>query len=106
MLDYLLTDFVLVAVILLAHKVKLNPDNLATPLAASIGDLVALSVLGFISSTLFQLIDKQLWITFAMFGVYIVLLPVWLLLSYYNRYTRTVLTSGWLPILSALFISG
>ncbi|EDS31589.1 solute carrier family 41 [Culex quinquefasciatus] len=54
-------DFVIVAVILLSNRLKLNPDNLATPMAASIGDM--------------------------------------------NRYTRPVLKSGWIPVLSALFIS-
>lgn len=47
-------DFVLVAVILLSHRFRLNPDNCATPLAASIGDVVSLSVLSFIASTLFD----------------------------------------------------
>lgn len=44
----------LVAVILVAHKFNLNPDNVATPLAASIGDVVSLSVLSFIASKLYE----------------------------------------------------
>ena len=32
----------------------MNPDNLATPLAASIGDVVAISLFSFIASLLFQ----------------------------------------------------
>lgn len=51
---YLFLDFVLVAVILTSHKFKMNPDNLATPLAASIGDVVSLSVLSFIASVLYE----------------------------------------------------
>ena len=47
------TDFVLVAVILLSNKYKVNPDNMATPLAASIGDLVSIAMLSFITSILF-----------------------------------------------------
>lgn len=47
-------DFVLVAVILLSYKFKMNPDNLATPLAASIGDVVSLSILSFIASLLYE----------------------------------------------------
>lgn len=42
------------AVILLSHRLRLNPDNCATPLAASIGDVVSLTVLSFIASTLFD----------------------------------------------------
>lgn len=37
----------------------MNPDNLATPLAASIGDVVSLSVLSFIASKLFEYIGKK-----------------------------------------------
>lgn len=37
----------------------MNPDNLATPLAASIGDVVSLSVLSFIASTLFDNLGKS-----------------------------------------------
>lgn len=47
-------DFVLVAVILLSTKYKVNPDNMATPLAASIGDVVSISILSFITSLLFR----------------------------------------------------
>lgn len=36
----------------------MNPDNLATPLAASIGDVVSLSVLSFIASLLFENLGK------------------------------------------------
>lgn len=47
-------DFVLVAVIMLSTKYKVNPDNMATPLAASIGDVVSISILSFITSLLFR----------------------------------------------------
>lgn len=47
-------DFVLVAVILFSQKYNLNPDNLATPLAASIGDVVSISLLSFIASLLYE----------------------------------------------------
>lgn len=56
------TDFVLVAVILLSHRFHMNPDNLATPLAASIGDVVSLSVLSFIASKLFEYIGECVWV--------------------------------------------
>lgn len=49
----------LVAVILVSHKINMNPDNLATPLAASIGDVVSLSILSFIASLLYENIGKN-----------------------------------------------
>ncbi|XP_058816250.1 solute carrier family 41 member 1 isoform X2 [Topomyia yanbarensis] len=99
-------DFVLVAVILLSNKLKMNPDNLATPLAASIGDVVSISLLSFIASLLFDNIDTHLWITFVVVTCYFILLPFWVFLVSRNKYTRPVLTTGWVPVLSALFISG
>lgn len=99
-------DFVLVAVILLSNKLKMNPDNLATPLAASIGDVVSISLLSFIASLLFDHLDTHLWITFVVVTCYFILLPFWVFLVIRNKYTRPVLTTGWVPVLSALFISG
>lgn len=84
----------------------MNPDNLATPLAASIGDVVAISLLSFIASLLFQHLDTHLWVCFVIVASYCFLLPFWILVVYRNKYTRNVLTSGWIPVLSALFISG
>jgi solute carrier family 41 len=52
---------VLVAVILLSRKFNMNPDNLATPLAASIGDVVSISLLSFITSILFENLGKLLY---------------------------------------------
>jgi solute carrier family 41 len=43
-----------VAIILVANKVNLNPDNLATPFAAALGDIVAISVLAFSASFIYN----------------------------------------------------
>ncbi|EDW07473.1 solute carrier family 41 member 1 isoform X1 [Drosophila mojavensis] len=99
-------DFVLVAVILFSQKYHLNPDNLATPLAASIGDVVSISLLSFIASLLYENIKTHLWITFIVVTCYLVLLPMWVVIVLKNEYTRPVLKSGWVPVLSALCISG
>lgn len=37
---------------------------------------------------------------------YFIILPLWVLCVLVNKYTRPVLKSGWVPVLSALFISG
>ncbi|XP_041630668.1 solute carrier family 41 member 1 isoform X2 [Drosophila kikkawai] len=99
-------DFVLVAVILFSQRYRLNPDNLATPLAASIGDVVSISLLSFIASLLYEQIKTHLWITFIVVCCYLVLLPMWVMIVLRNEYTRPVLKSGWVPVLSALCISG
>lgn len=52
------TDLVLITVIVISHRIKLNPDNLATPMAASIGDVVSLIVLSTWARLLFRLHGK------------------------------------------------
>lgn len=96
----------MIAVIMVSYRCKMNPDNLATPLAASVGDVVSISVLSTIASALFSRMEKELWILGVILGCYILLLPFWIYVVLKNKYTRNVLTSGWVPVLSALFISG
>ncbi|XP_053973537.1 solute carrier family 41 member 1-like isoform X1 [Hylaeus volcanicus] len=99
-------DFVMIAVIMLSYRCKMNPDNLATPLAASVGDVVSLSVLSAIASSLFARLETQMWVLYVILGCYLLVLPFWIYVVLNNEYTRNVLTSGWVPVLSALFISG
>ncbi|XP_031846336.2 solute carrier family 41 member 1 [Nomia melanderi] len=99
-------DFVMIAVIMVSYRCKMNPDNLATPLAASVGDVVSLSVLSAIASSLFDRIRTQPWILYVVLGCYLLILPFWIYVVLKNKYTRNVLTSGWVPVLSALCISG
>ncbi|KYN06847.1 PREDICTED: solute carrier family 41 member 1-like [Cyphomyrmex costatus] len=99
-------DFVLIAVIMISYRYKMNPDNLTTPLAASIGDVVSISILSTVASEFYKRLYTQVWILYIVIGMYLVLLPIWIIIVLKNKYTRTVLKSGWVPILSALMISG
>lgn len=100
-------DFVMIAVIMLSHRYKMNPDNVATPLAASIGDVVSISILSTIASEFYiRIVNTQDWILYVVFAGFIILLPIWIVIVLKNKYTRNVLKSGWVPILSALLISG
>lgn len=49
----------MIAVIIGSKKVGINPDNVATPIAASLGDLITLSLLAGVSSTLYNYIGKD-----------------------------------------------
>ncbi|XP_076761218.1 solute carrier family 41 member 3 isoform X2 [Xylocopa sonorina] len=99
-------DFVMIAVIMVSYRCKMNPDNLATPLAASFGDVVSLSVLSAIASALFERMGQEPWLLYIILGFYFAILPFWVYVVLKNKYTKNVLTSGWVPVLSALFISG
>jgi solute carrier family 41 len=46
---------VMMVVIILSQKLSINPDNIATPIAASLGDLVTLSILATVGTLLYQI---------------------------------------------------
>ncbi|KAG5897819.1 hypothetical protein JTB14_011819 [Gonioctena quinquepunctata] len=100
-------DLVLISVIVISHKVKLNPDNLATPMAASIGDVVSLVTLATWAKLLFDIHDSHPCLMAGILATYVfILLPIWVFISNENKYTKLVLRNGWIPVISALFISG
>ena len=44
----------MVAVIVLSKKLNINPDNIATPIAASLGDVTTLGLLAWLGSILYE----------------------------------------------------
>jgi solute carrier family 41 len=50
----------MIIVIVLSHKCKINPDNIATPIAASLGDLTTLTILANIGGFLFRIIGIEI----------------------------------------------
>lgn len=51
---------IMVLVIVLSKRYGVNPDNVATPIAASLGDLVTLALLSFFSEFLYERIGELL----------------------------------------------
>ncbi|KAK3742167.1 hypothetical protein RRG08_019828, partial [Elysia crispata] len=96
---------VMVFVVLTSRYFSINPDNVATPIAASLGDLVTLALLAWISNTLFEAIGKQHWLAPTVIVLFLVLLPIWVVICIKNTYTNDVIYSGWVPVLSAMMIS-
>ncbi|XP_073323846.1 solute carrier family 41 member 1-like isoform X2 [Pagrus major] len=95
---------VMVAVIIGSRKVGINPDNVATPIAASLGDLTTLSLLGGVSSLFFCY--KDMWyLPPAVCGFFLLLIPVWVIIARRSPPIREVLKSGWQPVILAMSIS-
>nr|XP_023017195.1 solute carrier family 41 member 1 isoform X2 [Leptinotarsa decemlineata] len=106
-LSCLTLDMVLISIIMISHKMKLNPDNLATPMAASIGDVVSLATLSMWANFLYSIHDEYPWLMAGILAIYVfVLLPIWVIIVSNNKYTKMILLHGWTPVISALFISG
>jgi solute carrier family 41 len=91
------------ALVVLSRKFSINPDNIATPLAASLGDLVALALLGVVSSALGHYEDTILSTGIMVALLFCVAFNVWLTMR--NAYVQELLWSGWGPLLLAMVIS-
>ncbi|XP_065283248.1 solute carrier family 41 member 1-like isoform X3 [Dermacentor albipictus] len=91
-------------VVLVARRCGLNPDNVAAPIAASLGDLTTLTLLSTISSRLLVWKDSPL-MTPGVVALSLLLLPLWFFLAFKHENTRSVLKVGWPPILAAVMVS-
>ncbi|XP_038068541.1 solute carrier family 41 member 1-like [Patiria miniata] len=101
---------IMVAVVLLSKKCHINPDNVATPIAASLGDLTTLALLSWITSLLYRAIGedesaRRLWLAPSIIAFFLLLVPLWVWLAHRNKYTHDVLYHGWSPVIIAMMIS-
>ncbi|KAK7132589.1 hypothetical protein R3I93_018968 [Phoxinus phoxinus] len=95
---------VMIGVVIGSRKVGINPDNVATPIAASLGDLITLSLLAGVSTTLFQY--RDVWYLSPLVCVFFLLLiPLWVLIARRSPQIKEVLKSGWQPVIVAMSIS-
>ncbi|KAM4652709.1 solute carrier family 41 member 1-like isoform 1-T2 [Discoglossus pictus] len=95
---------VMIGVIIASRKVGINPDNVATPIAASLGDLITLSLLAGISTVLFKYIDIR-YLSPLICAVFIILIPLWVAVAKQSAAIAEVLKSGWQPVIVAMSIS-
>ena len=96
---------VMVLVILLSRRCSVNPDNVATPIAASLGDLTTLALLAWIASLLWEYKEVDGWVAPLIICAYILFLPVCGWVAYRCPETRSVLCYGWFPVIIAMLIS-
>ncbi|KAG7198274.1 hypothetical protein KM043_005677 [Ampulex compressa] len=92
-------------VIVFSRHCHINPDNVATPIAASLGDITSLALLSWISTILYESIDKQDWVAPLVIACYVLVTPLWVWIAKRNKYTNDVLYSGWTPVMVAMLIS-
>ncbi|XP_074139902.1 solute carrier family 41 member 3 isoform X2 [Sminthopsis crassicaudata] len=100
----LFLGIVMICVVLGARKIRINPDNIATPIAAMLGDVVSLCILAGTSTVLYRYIDKYylfLGICFFFFS----LIPMWISIAKQSPSITEILKTGWFPIIIAMLIS-
>ena len=101
----LVLGLVMAAVVVLARALRCDPDNVATPIAASLGDVTTLGLLAWISDLLYGELGAGRHTALVIVLGYCALLPALLYLAYRNPHTAAVLCSGWAPVLAAMLIS-
>ncbi|KAL1765530.1 solute carrier family 41 member 2, partial [Sigmodon hispidus] len=101
----LLQGIIMVGVIVGSKKTGINPDNVATPIAASFGDLITLAILAWISQGLYSRLETYYYISPLVCAFFLALTPIWIIIAAKHPATRTVLHSGWEPVITAMVIS-
>ncbi|KAM6895396.1 solute carrier family 41 member 2 [Xenentodon cancila] len=101
----LLQGFIMVGVIVGSKKTGINPDNVATPIAASFGDLITLAILAWISQGLYKCLDSYPYVSSLVCAFFMCLTPLWIVISSKHPASRTLLYSGWEPVITAMVIS-
>lgn len=101
----LLLGLVMVAIILASKHFHINPDNIATPIAASLGDLTTLAFLSLFASYLYKHYTNWPWVPISIIAGSVFLLPVCCWYACKNTHSKEVLDNGWSPIINAMIIS-
>ncbi|OSD02084.1 hypothetical protein PYCCODRAFT_1435762 [Trametes coccinea BRFM310] len=98
----LLGSFMCTLVVVCRHF-GLDPDNIAPPVAACLGDLVTLSLLGVISELLLHVLNTPipLIITIVLAAAAI----GWAFVTHRNEHVKHLLKEGWSPLFVAMAIS-
>lgn len=101
----LILGAIMVVVVILSRHLRINPDNVATPIAASLGDLTTLTLLASIGSMLYNTKDSDFWMAPFLIACFILLCPLWIWVGMQNPSTLQVLKSGWSPVIFSMLIS-
>lgn len=106
---------VMILVILVSRRRNVNPDNVATPIAASLGDLITLAILAQSSSIIHDMKSYYILTSIPYANVFLpacvlvlyafVIAPLCIKAASHCVHTKKVLHDGWVPVLSAMVIS-
>ncbi|RUS13584.1 hypothetical protein BC937DRAFT_95095 [Endogone sp. FLAS-F59071] len=89
--------------VILCRWARINPDNIACPLASSLGDVITLIILATVSHGL--MIQMNTFWSTGLFAISVIGIPVFATIVWRNKLVKELLFSGWTPILVAMVIS-
>lgn len=91
------------SLVILSRRFLVNPDNVATPIAAVLGDLLTLTILGLVSAAFARVMGTLVSTAVVALLLAAVAFNIWL--TYRNAYVRELLLVGWTPLLLAMLIA-
>ncbi|XP_040894300.1 solute carrier family 41 member 2 isoform X2 [Toxotes jaculatrix] len=101
----LLQGIIMVAVIIGSKRMGINPDNVATPMAASFGDLITLALLACCSQWFYSFTELYPYVLYLVDLLFLCLIPLWVVISSKHPASNILLRTGWEPIITAMVIS-
>ncbi|XP_073327509.1 solute carrier family 41 member 2 [Pagrus major] len=101
----LLQGIIMVGVIVGSHRLGINPDNVATPMAASFGDLITLALLAFFSQWFYSFMELYSYVLYLVDLLFLCLIPLWVVIASKHPASNLLLRTGWEPIITAMVIS-
>ncbi|KAK6109884.1 Divalent cation transporter family protein [Brugia pahangi] len=104
-LTSLVLSTVVICVVLISRYFDINPDNIATPIAASLGDLTTLGALSLLGSIFLHAHLNDTWLNVGVIVTFIMATPFWIYLARKDKGTVDVLENGWSPIIFSMLIS-
>uniref|UniRef100_A0A915LUD7 SLC41A/MgtE integral membrane domain-containing protein n=1 Tax=Meloidogyne javanica TaxID=6303 RepID=A0A915LUD7_MELJA len=97
-------SLVMIAVIMMAKRWDINPDNVATPIAASLGDLTTLTILSVFGSVFLSAHRTQHWLNMFIILLFLFILPICIAIASRDSSARQVLRYGWMISSSGGFV--
>ncbi|KAM0792201.1 hypothetical protein ACM66B_004898 [Microbotryomycetes sp. NB124-2] len=91
------------SLVVICRRFRVNPDNVATPIASCLGDMVTLVVLGVLSSIFVKFMGTL--VSTAVFLCLLFAIGFNVALTFRNAYVQELLTVGWGPLFLAMAIS-
>lgn len=98
-------------IIVFSNKFSVNPDNIATPIAASLGDVSTAGIFALMSELIHNDTlrhnskNEAPFASIITIAVFFLLLPIFYLIARRNKFTHELVHSGWTPIILAMIIS-
>ncbi|KAI8074736.1 hypothetical protein BC940DRAFT_329270 [Gongronella butleri] len=89
--------------IIASRKLQIDPDNIACPMASSLGDVVTLGILAACAHVLLVYRDTNLSLMAIL--AMLVSIPFFARAVWQNKHVKDLLLSGWSPIMIAMLIS-